>query len=85
MCSLIGIFLGKKTRFVSVPMFLGVVGAQGVKALSRGRVDYIEKVLRLGEDRSFSHEEATRDFGFEPEPFDIGLKREVEEYLHAKN
>ncbi len=84
MCSLIGIFLGKKTRFVSVPMFLGVTGAKGVKALSRGRIDYIEKVLRLGEDRSFSHEEATRDFGFEPEPFDIGLKREVEEYLHGK-
>lgn len=84
MCSLIGIFLGKKTRFVSVPMFLGVAGAKGVKALSRGRVDYIEKVLRLGEDRSFSHEEATRDFGFKPEPFDVGLKREVEEYLHGK-
>lgn len=84
LCSLIGIYLGKKTRFVSVPMAVGSAGAWGVRALSGGRLDYVEKVLRLGEDRSFSHEKAARDFGFEPEPFDIGLKHEVEEYLHAK-
>ena len=85
LCSLIGIYLGKKTRFLSVPMAVGVTGAWGVKTLSLGKIDYVEKVLRLGEDRSFSHAEATRDFGFEPEPFDVGLKREVEEYLHGKN
>ena len=56
-----------------------------VKELTGGRVDYVEKALRLSENRIFSHAEATRDFGFEPEPFDIGLKREVEEYLHAKH
>ena len=84
LCALIGTYLGKKTRFVSVPMGVGVAGAKAVKALSRGRVDYVEKVLRLGEDRSFSHEAATRDFGYEPEPFEIGLKREVEEYLNAR-
>jgi hypothetical protein len=44
----------------------------------------VEKALRLSEDRVFSHEKATRDFGFEPEPFDVGLKREVEEYLHVR-
>ncbi len=84
LCSLIGIYLGKKTRFVSVPMAAGVLGARGVRALTGGRVDYVEKVLRLGEDRSFSHEKATRDFGFEPELFETGLRREVEEYLHEK-
>ena len=65
-------------------MGVGVAGAKAVKALSRGRVDYVEKVLRLGEDRSFSHEAAARDFGYEPEPFEVGLKREVEEYLNAR-
>lgn len=84
MCALIGVYLGKKTRFVSVPMLFGVAGAAGVKALSGGKLDYVEKVLRLGEDRSFSHEKATRDFGYEPEPFETGLRREVEEYLHGK-
>ena len=84
LCSLIGEYLGKRTRFVSVPMGLGVAGAKLVKGLTRGRRDYVEKVLRLGEDRSFSHEKATRDFGFEPELFETGLRREVEEYLHGK-
>ncbi len=84
LCSLIGTYLGKKTRFLSVPMALGVAGAQGVRLLSGGKVDYVEKVLRLGEDRSFSHEQASRDFGFEPEPFELGLRREVEEYLHGR-
>ncbi len=84
LCSLIGIYLGKKTRFLSVPMAVGAAGAWSVRALSGGRIDYVEKVLRLGEDRSFSHEKATRDFGYEPEIFEIGLRREVEEYLHGK-
>ena len=84
LCSLIGIYLGKKTRFVSVPMAVGAAGARGLKLLSGGRIDYVEKVLRLGEDRSFSHEQAARDFGFAPEPFETGLRREVEEYLHGK-
>ena len=85
LCSLIGIYLGKKTRFVNVPT-PAVVGCMWcVKELTGGRVDYVEKALRLSEDRVFSHAEATRDFGFEPEPFDVGLKREVEEYLHAKH
>ena len=84
LCELIGKYLGKRVRFVSVPMGVGVAGAWVVKAAHAARIDYVEKVLRLGEDRSFPHEAATRDFGYEPEPFELGLKREVEEYIHAR-
>ena len=84
LCAMIGEFLGKKTRFVNVPMGVGVAGARLVKAISGGRADFVEKVLRLGEDRSFSHEPAARDFGYDPEPFAVGLRREVEEYLNAR-
>ena len=87
LCSLIGQFLGKKTRFISCPMWLGVFGAE-LLCFLRGQKNrlLVEKVLRLGEDRSFSHESATRDFGYEPEKFEIGLKREVEEYMrNARN
>ena len=68
---------------VSTPAVVGCMWC--VKELSGGKIDYVEKALRLGEDRVFSHAAAARDFGFEPEPFDVGLKREVEEYLHAKH
>lgn len=82
LCSLIGQYLGKKTRFVSMPMWLGVFGANMICTLRRSKDRLlVEKVLRLGEDRSFSHEKAERDFGYVPEKFEIGLKREVEEYL----
>ena len=73
--------MGKKTRFISCPMWLGVAGAEAVCFLLRKNRLLVEKVLRLGENRSFSHEKASRDFGYEPEKFEIGLKREVEEYL----
>lgn len=81
LCSLIGKFLGKKTRFVNVPMGLGVFGANVICTVL-GKKDklLVEKVLRMGEDRSFSHESASRDFGYEPEKFETGLQREVEEY-----
>ena len=56
-----------------------------VQPLTFGKKDYVEKMLRLGEDRSFSHEAASRDFGYAPDSFNEGLKREVEEYMkHGK-
>ena len=44
----------------------------------------VEKVLRMGEDRDYAHDAATRDFGYQPEPFDTGLKREIDEYIRSK-
>ena len=85
LCALIGEYLGKKTRFVSFSMGFGVFLAKALKAVTFGKKDYVEKVLRLGEDRSFSHEAASRDFGYAPGSFNDGLKREVEEYMkHGK-
>lgn len=81
LCQTIGRFMGKQVRFISCPMGLGVAGAEVVRVLSGGKKDYVEKVLRMGEDRSFSHEPATRDFGYQPEKFETGLRREVEEFI----
>jgi len=80
MFELIGTYLGKKMVFVSCPMWLGVFFAGVLKAVTFGKRDFVEKVLRMGEDRDYDHEAATRDFGYVPEPFETGLKREVEEY-----
>jgi hypothetical protein len=74
----------KRRTFVTVPVMAVAGAAWCVKQVSRGKIDYVEKALRLSEDRVFDHEKATRDFGFEPEPFEFGLRREVEEYLHGK-
>ena len=81
---LIAEYMGKKLHFVSVPMGLGVFGAKTLKLFSGGRVDMVEKVLRLGEDRNFSHADATRDFGYQPASFNEGLEREVKEFLQQR-
>jgi uncharacterized protein YbjT (DUF2867 family) len=78
---LISHLLGKKTTFLSVTLILGVMMARTLKILSIGKIDYIEKIQRMAEDRSFSHKDATEDFGYNPMPLTEGLKIEIEEYL----
>jgi uncharacterized protein YbjT (DUF2867 family) len=79
--ALISQLLGKKTTFLSVPLFLGVIMARILKILSLGKIDYIEKVQRMAEDRNFSHEVAMMDFGYNPMTLSEGLEIEIKEYL----
>ena len=79
--TLIANSLGKKTVFVSVPLGLGEFMTRCLKLFTLGKVDYIERVQRMGEDRSFPHDAATKDFGYNPMPFEEGIGMEVEEYL----
>lgn len=76
--------LNKKTAFISVPLSLGVFMAKILKTLTLGKVDYIERVQRMGEDRSYSHTNATNDFDYKPMPFEKGIQIEVKEYLRRK-
>lgn len=78
---LIGNNFGKKMIFISFPLWFGVFLAFVLKIITFGKVDYIEKVQRMSEDRCFSHKKAKEDFGYSPEPFDIGIAREVKQYL----
>lgn len=74
-----------KRRFVSVPFPVAYAGAWGLYLLTLGRIDLREKVQRLCESRAYPHEEAVRDFGYDPMPFEEGLRREVRAYLQEKN
>ncbi|MCA1031309.1 NAD(P)-dependent oxidoreductase [Bacillus timonensis] len=78
---LISQILDKKITFISVPLVLGVFVAKILKVCTLGKIDYIEKVQRMGEDRSFSHQCATDDFGYKPMSLSEGLKIEIEDYL----
>ena len=83
MFQLIGNILGKKTVFFSVPLALGVFLARMLKVFTLGKIDFIEKVQRMGEDRSFSHDAASRDFGYNPMPFTDGVELEVKQYIET--
>ena len=73
--------LNKKTAFVSVSLEFGVLLAKIANVLSFGKMDYIERVQRMGEDRSCPHTEANNDFNYNPMSFDEGIKIEVDQYL----
>lgn len=81
MLKLISNYLGKKTVFIPVTMFLSVSFAYILKIFTFGKVNIVEKVLRMNETRVFSHEDASKDFDYLPEKFRDGLKREVNEFL----
>lgn len=84
MFKLISSDLNKNTYFISVPLSVGVFMAKILKICTFGNIDYIEKVQRMGEDRSFLHDAAARDFGYKPMRFNEGLKVEINEYFRIK-
>lgn len=77
--------LGVRRRYISVPFPIAYAGAWGLYLVSLKKADMREKVQRLCEDRAYPHEEAVRDFGYDPMPFEEGLRREVRDYLRRKN
>ncbi|MCD8162803.1 MAG: NAD(P)H-binding protein [Synergistaceae bacterium] len=84
MLTIIGKYLGKKTRFISCPFLIAYAIAWIVYVLTFGKTDYREKVQRLCEPRAFPHTDATESFGYMPMSFEKGVACEVKEYLEGK-
>jgi len=76
--------LGRKNVIVPIPMWLSLLGAKAYNAVSRKPQINVEQVMRMNEDKVFSHEAAARDFGYSPASFQDGIKGEVEEYLAGR-
>ena len=55
--------------------------AKIAKVLTVGKINYIERVQRMGEDRSYPHAEAKKDFNYKPMSFEEGIQIEVNQYL----
>lgn len=71
--------LGRKNIIIEVPLWISIIAAKvynavfGVKAIIT-----VEQVLRMQEDKDFSYEEASRDFGYDPISFEEGIREEIE-------
>lgn len=72
--------LNKNVNFVSCPFWLAYAGAWGLYLITFTKKDYREKVQRLCEPRVFSHDEASKAFGYDPVSFEEGIIEEVKEY-----
>ncbi len=75
--------LGTKCKIVQFPIWMSVWGARAYNLLFRNALISVEQVLRMQEDKVFSHEKAARDFGYDPVSFQEGIKGEVAEYLQS--
>src|ERR1017187_2669459 len=76
--------LGRKNVIVPIPMWLSLLGAKAYNAVSRKPQINVEQVMRMNEDKVFSHEAAFRDFGYSPASFQDGIRWEVAEYLAGR-
>ena len=76
--------LGVKNVFVSCPYPIAYVGACIIYVLTLKKIDYREKVQRLVEPRAYSHEKATKDFGYDPVSFEAGVRKEIQMYKGSK-
>lgn len=81
---LVSRFLNKKTYLIKFPIKLSYsLSKFANKVIPKFPINE-EQVLRMQEDKVFSHEEAKKDFGYNPATFKDGIKIEVEEYLRIK-
>lgn len=76
--------LNKKTIFIHIPMWMSISAAYILKIFSFGKVNIVEKVLRMNESRVFDHKKATKDFEYSPMEFEKGLEIEINQYLKKK-
>ncbi len=76
--------LGVKNTFISCPFSIAYLGAWVIYLLTFSKVDLREKVQRLVESRAFSHDCASRDFGYSPVTFPVGVREEIEMYKQQK-
>lgn len=77
---LVGELLGRKPPLVHLPVSLSLVAVDVARRLPIGVRFSREQVLRLNEHKAFEHDDAARDFGYQPIALRDGLRREVELY-----
>ena len=76
--------LNKKSIFIPIPLWLSVACAYILKVITLGKVNIVEKVLRMDEDRCFDNTNAKNDFGYTTIDFQEGLEKEVKQYQSNK-
>ena len=69
--------IGRRVQRFHLPARLMVAALQASERLGLSLPIKAEQVLRLNEDKAFSHEEAADAFGYTPMAFEQGIQQEV--------
>lgn len=71
--------LNKPVRQVSMPLKFGMIVATFLESTLKTKSPIkVEQILRLQEDKAYSHQAAQRDLAFYPRPLETGLRQEIE-------
>ena len=74
--------LNCNVKILRIPFSLSLFAAKVYNQIfGNHAIISVEQVLRMQEDKVFSHEKASIDFNYSPCSFKDGVKEEVEEYL----
>ena len=76
--------IGKKTKFINIPLPVAKELVQIAFHISRGKIDYREQLFRLTENRAFDHDGISNRFGFKPRPFEDGVAELARAYKAQK-
>lgn len=77
-------YLGRKVPIITIPFGLSLAAVKAYNFMFGKRaIISVEQVLRMQEDKVFSHQKAFQDFNYTPCSFEEGIKAEVEEYLNG--
>jgi nucleoside-diphosphate-sugar epimerase len=85
MLKLVSQHLHKRTIFIPLSMNLSIFLAKVYNLLFKRAMISVEQVQRMQEDKVFSHEDATRDFGYTPMTFEEGIRIQCEDYINRRN
>lgn len=70
--------LGRKNIIVPIPLWLSIAVAKMYNAVFGNKaIISVEQVLRMQEDKTFSYDDAARDFGYSPISFEDGIREEI--------
>jgi len=71
--------IGRKVKFVRLPLFPIVTSVSLLNKIIPGFLIKSEQILRTVEDRVFDYKDAQECFGYDPISFEEGIRLEVEE------
>ena len=72
--------LNRKLLLIPIPISLSILAAKAYNALFQNAIITVEQVMRMQEDKAFSHQKAGQDFGYDPLSFEQGIKEEIKEF-----
>ena len=76
--------LNKKVTLIKIPIFISYYSVLLAQKLIPKFPLNEEQILRMKEDKDFTHLAAEKDFRYNPESFDEGIKIEIKEYRGEK-